>query len=266
MLIIGERINSARPQIQTAIKDRNAEYILKEARAQVDAGADFIDVNCAMSLGDEVQDIDWVISVIQSELSGASICIDSPNYLAIERGIKVFRATGEVFINSITGEESRIKNIVPLAKHRDAKLIALTMDENGMPNTAEERVKAAANILEKVKKSGFKEENLYFDPLIRPIATEPDQAKEFLRSIPMIKGLGKVKTVCGLSNVSYGLPNRKVINSVFLSMAIQSGLDAAILDPTDKQIMSTIVASRALLCDDEYCAEYIKAFREGRLV
>lgn len=266
MLIIGERINSTRAQIQIAIKDRNAAYILKEVHRQVDAGADFIDVNCAMSLGDEVQDIDWVISVIQSDLKGASICLDSPNYLAIERGIKVFKAIGEIFINSITGDDSRIKNIVPLAKARDAKLIALTMDEFGMPNTAEERVKAAANILAKVKKLGFKEESLYFDPLIRPISTEPEQAREFLRSISMIKSLGKVKTICGLSNVSYGLPNRKVINSVFMAMAIHSGLDAAILDPTDKNIMSSIAAARALTCKDEYCAEYIKAFREGKLI
>lgn len=266
MLVIGERINSTRAHIQEAIKARNAAYIVKEAARQIDAGAHFVDINCAMTLGDEVQDIEWVVSAIQSEIKGVSICVDSPNYLAIERALKVFKRPGEVFINSITGEDARINNIVPLAKGRDAKLIALTMDENGMPNTAEERLKAAENILNKTKKLGFKEDNLYFDPLIRPISTEPDQAKEFLRSIKFIKGLGKVKTICGLSNVSFGLPDRKVINSIFLAMAIQSGLDAAILDPTEKQIMSSIAASRALLCDDEYCGEYIKAFREGRLV
>jgi 5-methyltetrahydrofolate--homocysteine methyltransferase len=140
------------------------------------------------------------------------------------------------------------------------------MDESGMPNTAEERFAIAKNILIKVKELGLPEENLYFDPLIRPVSTEPSQAKEFLRSIPMIKGLGKVKTICGLSNVSYGLPDRKLINSVFLTMAIADGLDAAILDPTDKRIMSSIAASGALLGTDEYCAEYIGAFRAGRLI
>jgi cobalamin-dependent methionine synthase I len=265
MLIIGERINSTRAHIQEAMKARNAAFIIKEARSQIEAGAGFIDVNCAMSTGDEVQDIDWVISVIQSEIPGVSICIDSPNYLAIQRALEAYRAKGRLFINSITGERARIDLIVPLAVKYKTSLIALTMSEGGMPNSAEERFAIAKDILAKVSEKGFKAENLYFDPLVRPISTEPEQAKEFLRSIPMIKSLG-ARTVCGLSNISYGLPDRKIINSTFLAMAIHSGLDAAILDPTDKNIISSIRASSALLCDDEYCAEYIKAFREGRLL
>ena len=134
-----------------------------------------------------------------------------------------------------------------------------------MPNSAEERFAIAKDILARVSDKGFKADNLYFDPLIRPISTEPEQAGEFLRSIPMIKSLG-AKTVCGLSNISYGLPDRKMINSTFLPMAIQSGLDGAILDPTEKQIISSIAAAEALICKDEYCTEYIKAFREGRLI
>lgn len=265
MLIIGERINSTRAHIQEAIKSKNAAFIVKEARKQIEAGASFIDVNCAMSLGDEVQDIDWVISVIQSEIEDVSICIDSPNYLAIQRALEAYRAKGKLVINSITGEQSRIDLIVPLAVKYNTGLIALTMGAGGMPNSAEERLVIAKDILAKVESKGFKAENLYFDPLIRPISTEPEQVKEFLRSIPMIKSLG-VRTICGLSNVSFGLPGRKVINSTFVAMAIYSGLDAAILDPTDKNIISSIRASGALLSDDEYCAEYIKAFREGRLV
>ncbi len=265
MLIIGERINSTRAHIQEAMKARNSNFIINEARKQVEAGASFIDVNCAMSLGDEVQDIDWVISVIQSEIGDVSICIDSPNYLAIQRALEAYRAKGRLFINSITGEQARIDLIVPLAVKYNTGLIALTMGDGGMPNSAEERFAIAKNILAKVSEKGFKAEDLYFDPLIRPISTEPDQAKEFLRSISMIKSLG-AKTVCGLSNISYGLPDRKIINATFLAMAIQSGLDAAILDPTEKQVSSSIAAARALMCQDEYCAGYIKAFREGRLI
>lgn len=265
MLIIGERINSTRAHIREAMQARNSSLIVKEARSQIGAGADFIDVNCAMSLGDEVQDMDWVISVIQSEIPDVSICIDSPNYLAIHRALEAYRAKGRLFINSITGERARIDLIVPLAVKYKTGLIALTMSEGGMPNSAEERFAIAKDILAKVSEKGFKAEDLYFDPLVRPISTEPEQAKELLRSIPMIKSLG-ARTVCGLSNISYGLPDRKVINSTFLAMAIHSGLDAAILDPTDKNIISSIRASGALLSDDEYCAEYIKAFREGRLI
>ncbi len=266
MLIIGERINSTKQKVQEAIKARNASFIINQAVSQAGAGADFIDVNCAVTSGDEIQDIDWVISVIQSEMKDVSICIDSPNYLAIDRALKVYKANGKLMINSITGEEARIKNILPLALKYNAKLIALTMDENGMPDTAQDRFEAARKILERVKNAGFKEENIYFDSLIRPISTEPKQAGEFLKSIPMIKSLGKVNTICGLSNVSYGLPNRQTINSAFLAMAIQAGLDAAILDPLDSHVASSIAASRALLCDDEYCTDYIKAFREGKLI
>jgi Methionine synthase I, cobalamin-binding domain len=265
MLIIGERINSTRAHIQEAIKARDGAFIVKEAKKQIEAGAAFIDVNCAMSLGDEVQDTDWVISVIQSEIADVSISIDSPNYLAIKRALETYRAKGKLFINSITGEQERIDLIVPLAVKYNTSLIALTMGDSGMPNSAEERAAIAKDILARVSLKGLKAEDLYFDPLIRPISTEPEQAKEFLRSIPMIRSLG-AKTVCGLSNISYGLPNRKVINSIFLAMAIQSGLDAAILDPTEKQVISSISAAEALICKDEYCAEYIKAFREGRLV
>ncbi|MCX5666022.1 MAG: dihydropteroate synthase [Candidatus Omnitrophica bacterium] len=265
MLIIGERINSTRAHIQEAMKARDTAFIVKEAKKQIEAGAGFIDVNCAMSLGDEIRDIDWVISVIQSEIGDVSICIDSPNHLAIERALEAYRAKGKLFINSITGEQARIDLIVPLAVKYNTKLIALTMGEGGMPNSAEDRLAIAKDILTKVSAKGFKAEDIYFDPLIRPISTEPDQAKEFLKSIPMIKSLG-AKTVCGLSNISYGLPDRKIINSTFLAMAIQSGLDAAILDPTEKQVVSSIAAAEALMCKDEYCSDYIKAFREGRLI
>ena len=266
MLIIGERINSTRKAIREAIKARDAAAILNETDLQLAAGANFIDLNCAVTSGDELQDIEWAISVIQGAHKTFNICIDSPNHLAIERALKVFSSTGDIFINSITADDNRIKNILPLAIEHNAKVIALTMDEKGMPNTAAERAAVALRILEKVTKLGFNTENLYFDPLIRPIATEPMQAKAFLESIPLIKALGKSKTICGLSNVSYGLPKRSLINSTFLSMAIHAGLDAAILDPSDKNIASSLFTSKALVGQDEYCASYIGAFREGKLV
>lgn len=266
MVIIGERINSTRPKIQEAIKSRNMAYILKEAQSQLANGAGFVDINCAVTSGDEIQDVDWIVSVIQSAIRDASLCIDSPNYLAIERALKVYKGGGELMVNSITADEHRIRTILPLAKRYNAKLIALTMDEHGMPNDANGRFDIARKILERVKKDGFNEEDVYFDPLTRPISTEPKQAYEFLMSIPRIKSLGKVKTICGLSNVSFGLPDRKLINSSFLAMAIAAGLDAAILDPLDSHVVSSIAAAKALLCHDEYCAEYIKAYREGKLV
>ncbi|MFH1189560.1 MAG: dihydropteroate synthase [Candidatus Omnitrophota bacterium] len=266
MLIIGERINSTRTKIFEAIKARDAAHIAKEAGAQIAAGAGYIDVNCAVTAGDELQDMDWVISVIQSAAPEANICIDSPNYLAIERGLKVCKPKGGLFINSITAEDSRIDKILPLAiKHR-TKLVALAMDAGGMPDTAAGRFEIAKRIFDRVKRDGFDTNDLYIDALIRPISTEPAQALEFLKSLKLIKALGNVKTICGLSNVSFGLPDRGLINSIFLSMARAEGLDAAIIDPTEKHIASSLAASRALLGEDEYCAGYIKAFRDGKLI
>ncbi len=265
-MIIGERINSTRTNINDAIKRRDAAAILKEAELQVGAGANFIDINCAVTSGDELQDMEWVINVIQaSAIKDAGISIDSPNHLAIAKALEVHKGNGSMIINSITGEESRIKNILPLALKYKAKLIALAMDEAGMPNTAKERFEMVKKILDRVRRDGYKDEDIYFDPLIRPISTEPTQANEFLESLPLIKSLG-VKTICGLSNISFGLPNRPLVNSVFLSMAIRGGLDAAILDPLDKRVMSSVYASKALIATDSYCTDYIKAFREGQLI
>ena len=265
MLLIGERINSTRPKTQAAISARNADFIKKEAMSQFKAGARILDVNCAMDLDNELEDIGWVISVIQSEIPSAGICVDSPNHLAIEKALKAYKGKGEIFINSITADESRIAKVLPLALEYNANLIALTMNESGMPNTKLERKSIAEQILKSVKKAGFDEKKLYFDPLIRPMATEPEQATEFLGSIGLIKSLGPVKTICGLSNISFGLPRRSAINSSFLILALANGLDAAILDPLDKAVFQSLSATEALLCRDRYCKNYLTAFREGRI-
>ncbi len=266
MLIIGERINATRKNIKKAILSHDANAILKEAKAQLASGAHYVDINCATGVGDEPRDMEWAISVIQSELMDANICIDSPNHLAIERALAAYKGRGDIMINSITGEETRMGKILPLVKARKTKVVALTMGDRTVPTTARERYEAAKKIFDRVRQTGIPEEDIYFDPLIRPIAVEPTQAREFLKAIPMIKGLGKVKTVCGISNISFGLPKRSIINSIFLSMAMQAGLDAVIMDPLDKNVTSGLKAAKAILCMDEYCADYIKAFREGVLI
>lgn len=266
MLIIGERLNSTRKTVREAIKARNAEFIAGEAKKQLEAGAYYIDVNCAMTSGDELADIDWVISVLQGACGAFNICIDSPNHLAIARALKVYNAGGQILINSITADEGRIKSILPLAMKAGAKVVALTMNEKGMPDTAEDRFAIAREIAARTGAMGFEPKNLYFDPLIRPVATEPAQGRAFLDAIPLIKSIPLIKTVCGLSNISYGLPKRSLINAAFLAMALHAGLDAAILDPTDINVSSGLSVSMALLGRDEYCAEYIGAFREGKLI
>jgi len=265
MIIIGERINSTREKVREAISSHDAAFIIKEASTQLKAGAHYIDLNCAVTSGDEVRDIEWVVNTVQDAIPDVNICVDSPNHLAIERALAAYRGKGGLLINSITLDDSRIKNILPLALRYNTKLVALTMDSAGMPDTAEERRDIARKIFDTVKKSGFDTKRLLFDPLIRPVSTEPAQGREFLRSIPLIKSLGAA-TICGLSNISFGLPNRRLINAVFLSMACQAGLDAAILDPLDGNVISAVRAAEALLGEDEYCAGYLRAYRAGILV
>ena len=155
--------------------------------------------------------------------------------------------------------------ILPLVKKYNTSVIALTMDEKGMPKNAQQRFDIAKKILETTNKYEIPYKNIYFDPLVKPVSTESDQGKEFLEAVKLIKTLPEVMTVCGLSNISFGLPNRSLINSTFLTMCIFSGLDAAIIDPTDKNIISALKASNALLGKDEYCMEYITAVREKKL-
>lgn len=262
MLIVGERINTTRKSIAEAVEKKDAEFIQAEARKQVEAGAQYLDVNCGTRIKNEVADMEWLVNTIQ-EVVDVPLCIDSPNPAAIEKGLSL--AKKKALVNSITGEKTRIEQILPLVKEHGAAVVALTMDEGGMPETAAQRYEIASRILEQVSREGLKEEDLYFDPLVRPVSTEPKQAVEFLNALRSIKTLGQVNIICGLSNISFGLPNRKLINAVFLSMAVSYGLNSAIIDPTDKLMMASIYAAQALLGQDEYCMNYITASREGRL-
>jgi 5-methyltetrahydrofolate--homocysteine methyltransferase len=263
MLIIGERINSTRKTIQEALEKKDASFIREEALKQFKAGANYIDINCGNpDESREIENLTWVIELVQKTVE-APLCIDSSSVRVLEKGLTLCKKPP--MINSTTGEKERLDRILPLAKKCKAGLIALTNDEKGMPKTAEDRIKVAEYILNEAKKAGVPEEDIYFDCLVRPVSAEPDQALEFLRAVTLVKKLGRVKTACGLSNVSFGLPQRKLINSTFLSMAIYAGLDAAIIDPTDARIMTSLFAAEALIGKDEYCMNYITAARESRL-
>lgn len=260
MLVIGERINATRKSIGEAIVKKDAKFIQQEAVSQLKAGADILDVNCGMSVKDEASNMEWLVNTVQEAVDSALV-IDSPNPAVIESGLKLCKK--KAMVNSITGEKERIKKIMPLVEKYNTDVVALTMDEKGMPHTSRERYDIAEKTIESIKGYNVPLERIYFDLLVRPISTEPNQANEFLNAVRLIKKNLKAETVCGLSNISFGLPNRKFINATFLTMSLYAGLTAAIIDPTDKQMMLTVKASEALLGQDEYCMKYITAFREG---
>jgi len=191
------------------------------------------------------------------------LCIDSANPKALEKGLSVHK--GKALVNSVTAEKERMREVLPIVKRYNAGIIALTNDETGMPRTCGERFDLARRILDETTRIGIKDEDVYFDPLVRPVSAEQDQPLEFLNALRSIKTLGKVNTICGLSNVSFGLPNRKIINAVFMAMALSYGLNAAIIDPLDNLMMAVIKSAEALLGNDEYCGRYIEAARKGKL-
>lgn len=263
MLIIGERINTSRKNILQAVDRRDVKFIQEEAIAQVEAGADFLDINAGSRTESEAEDLSWLVKVIQEVLE-VPLCLDSPNSSALEVSLKVCKS--KTLINSITGEEKRAEEILPLVKKYNSQVVALTMDEKGIPDNVDRRLKIIEKILKKVAEFKIPKDALYVDPLVQPISTNSLHALLALESLRQIESFfPEVKTIIGLSNVSFGLPKRELINQVFLPLALASGLDAVILDPLDKRLRANLSAAKVLLGKDDYCQEYLSSYRKGRL-
>jgi len=264
LLIVGERINTSRKRIRRAVEERDAEFIQKEARLQVEAGATMVDVNAGTSVKNEIDDLKWLVEVAQ-EAVDVPLCIDSPSAKALEEGLKLHK-NGRPMINSITAEKERMDEIIPLVKDNDTLVVALCMGESGPPKNAEERVANARVMTDALEAAGVPLDRAYFDPVIFPVSTDPQAPQAAIDAVRTIMTeFDGAHTTCGLSNISYGLPKRNHLNRVFLTLVIQAGIDGLIIDPTEPNMMSTVLASEALLARDEFCMNYITAEREGRL-
>ena len=263
MLIIAERINSSRKSIAEAITSRNAEFIQNEAKAQVAAGADYIDVNAGSFVDTEEEHLKWIIEVVQNA-TDRPLCIDSPDPKVIRAVLPL--AEKPPMINSITLEPERLEGILPLVVEHKTKVIALCQAQDSMAETAEEKVELAGKLVEKVTAEGIPLDDLYIDPLVYPISTNTASGPATLDAIAgIMNGVPGVHTTCGLTNASYGLPNRKLVNRTFLAAAIARGLDSAIIDPTDKQLYAALRAALMLVGKDDFCMQYVTDFREGKL-
>lgn len=263
MRIIGEKINGTRKQVGLAIAERNAAYIQNLAQKQVEAGAHWLDVNAGTSPDREPDDLVWLVNRIQ-EVVDVPLCLDSANPDALRAAIQVVRQTP--MINSISGEPVRLENILPIAAEFQCPLIALCIGSRGIPPTAEGRMDVLAQIVEKTRQAGVPDERLYVDPLAMTIATDTNAASVFLNTLRGIRQqYPQAHLTCGLSNVSFGLPVRSLINRTFLVMAISAGLDTAILDPNDREVQAAIYAADLLLGNDRHCRSYLRAYRAGKL-
>ncbi len=259
MLIVAERINSSRKAIAEAVLSGDAGVIKHEAKIQADAGADYIDVNAGTFIGEELKRLKWIVEVVQDTVS-TPLCIDSPDPLVIAGILPIVKETP--LINSITLEPSRLDTILPLAADYGAGVIALCQSSEGMAETAEQKVRMAHELVEKAEEAGISKDLLHVDPMVYPVATNPLSAVATLEAIAAIKNeIPGVHIICGLTNVSYAVPERKLINRTFLVAAIVRGLDSAILDPTDKKLFGAMKAALAVMGKDEYCLEFIEAYR-----
>ncbi|MEW6243468.1 MAG: methyltetrahydrofolate cobalamin methyltransferase [Bacillota bacterium] len=263
MFIVGEKINTSRKKINQAVVARDADYILKVAGEQLDAGADMIDVNAGTLVDGEPDALRWLVQIIQERFD-VPLCIDSPNSAALLAALSVHK--GRAMVNSVTMEKERMSAILPVVLRFGCKVVALCMDDNGIPDTAQQRLDIARRLVARLESEGINREDIYLDPLVRPISTGDNFGMAVLDTLRGISAeLPGVHTICGLSNVSYGLPERALLNRTFLAMCIASGLDSAILDPNDNRLMACLHSAWALAGRDKFCRKYLKAHRAGKL-
>ncbi len=267
MIVIGENINASNKSVAEAIISRDKEFLQSLARAQVAAGADFIDVNAGLGHGsrdEEVAIMEWLVEVVQ-EATDKPLVIDSSIPNVIEAALRKYRGE-KLMINSVTAESEKLVSIGSLAVGRQVQVVALAMGTNGIPSNVEERLAACEQIMAHLTKLGLKAEQIFFDPLVLPIAVGATQGLVTLKTLEQIKyRYPSAKTVSGLSNISYGLPNRRLANRAFLLMAAYAGLDAVILNPLDAKMMSFIKAADMLMGNDPSCRGYTRAYRKGIL-
>jgi 5-methyltetrahydrofolate--homocysteine methyltransferase len=261
MLIIGELINASRKKIGAAIETQDTQAIQKIATDQVAAGADFIDVNAGVFPDREAEYLQWLVETVQA-VTDKPCALDTPNPSAIEAGLAVHRGTP--MINSISLEKNRYENLLPIIAGTDCKVIALCMSDEGMPETVEDRVRIGDRLVNGLIQNNVKIENILVDPLVQPVSVNQAFGLAFIKSVEaLMTRFEGIHTACGLSNISFGLPVRKFLNQTFMVMAIAAGLDSAIVNPLDKNMMAGILAAEALAGKDDFCMNFLTAYRKG---
>jgi cobalamin-dependent methionine synthase I len=268
MLVVGERINSTRKLIRPAIEARDVEAISAEVTMQMDAGSNYLDCNAAtVGVEKEPEYLEWLVKTVQGASNNTPCALDSPSSKAIEAALAVHDSSNGVpIINSISAEVEKYDSLMPLVRDAGCRVVALVMDDEGIPKTAEARITIGRKLVSDLIGAGIAVDSIYVDPLVFPVGAEANAGVAVLETIQTLKAeFEGLHFVCGLSNVSYGLPNRKLLNQAFMVLTMAAGLDAVIVDPTDKKLMSLVYAAEALLGRDEYCAEYIQAARAEKL-
>ncbi len=261
MIIIGEKINGAIPSVAKAIAEKDADWIRDLAKRQSDAGADYIDV-CSSVVDKDVETLHWLIDLVQ-EVCDTPICIDSPSAKSIVEAIPFCKKPG--VINSVSLEGDKIETVFPVIADTDWEVICLLARKDRISNVVKDRTDAFDQILEAAKQYGIAPSRLHIDPLVFSIGTDPESLEGYAAVSRYIKEkCPECHITSGLSNISFGIPSRKTMNQAFLILAMEAGMDCAIIDPLSRDMIGSIFATEALLGIDEFCMEYIEAYNDDR--
>ena len=263
MIIVGELLNSTRKSVQKALTEKDEATIRRLAREQVEAGADILDVNTATSMEREIDDMKWVIGLVYDEVGEeVRLAIDTPKPEAMAAGLKLCRA--RPLINSVNNDP-RQREMIDIAKGTDVDIVGMPMGgKTAMPKTVEERLGEAELLIGTLSEAGVDLQRLYIDTIVMTIGTNQEQGRAVIDSTREIKkryGSREVKTSVGLSNVSFGLPSRTLLNQAFLAMLLEAGLDMAFISPKDEGMMNILRASEAILGADQNCLRYVRYMR-----
>lgn len=266
MLIIGESINGTIPKVGEAIEERNEPFLRDLARTQYECGAQMLDVNAGIAGGNEVENLPWLVELVQKEVP-LPLMLDSANPDALEAALRVYRHETPAILNSISGEEEKWQRLFPVLLRNPCGVVVLCMDDQGIPKSVEGRVAIARHLFDRLAKAAVSPERIYFDPLVLAVSVDAEAPLLTLRAIEALRSeFPHSHTICGASNVSMGLPGRKLINRTFLTMALMAGLDTLFIDVRDQALLSSIYAARVLLNQDPYCLEYLKAYRAKKIL
>lgn len=259
--VIGERINTTLKKVKAATADRDAAYIRDDVQKQEAAGATYIDVNAGARIGHEKEDMTWLLSVVK-EATRLPLCLDSPDPAILEMAYGM--VDQPPMINSISLEKDRFDPMIQFLKGKECRIIALCMDDSGMPKGVDDIFSRATTLVSELEAIGFKRNDIFIDPLIQPVSVAAENGTIAMEAVEKIMAeLKGVHTTGGLSNISYGLPQRKVVNRIFLAMMMARGFDSAIMDPLDKEIMAVLKTATTLQGHDNFCMNYLKAVRAG---
>ena len=258
-VIIGERINpTGRKRLLNELKEGKFDIVINDAVAQVEAGAKIIDVNAGVPGADEETLLKDMIYAVM-DATEMPLCIDTADNKALETALSIYE--GKALINSVNGEEERLASVLPLVKEYDAVVIALCMDDDGIPPTAEARFKVAAKMIERADKLGISADRLVIDPLALTMGSDHNAGRIAIDTIKMVVEEFGVNTTMGASNISFGMPDRPSINATFLAMAILAGLTCPITNPLEEEVILAVQAADLVMGRDEFGMNWIKFYR-----